>query len=325
MDTQPEPHPPRLLDQVRAAIRARHYSRRTEKADTTWIRRFIVFHDKRHPREMGQPEVTAYLTHLATARKVSASTQNQALSAILFLYREVLRQELDWLDDVVRAKRSIRVPTVLTREEVSVLLAQLAGTPRLVALLMYGGGLRLLEALQLRIKDLDFAAGEITVHAGKGRKDRRTILPKRVQPALHAHLDRVRRLHHADLSVGAGHVALPDSLALKYPTAAHDWPWQWVFPATRAYRDPETGQKRRHHLHETVIQQAIRTARLKAALTKPATSHTLRHSFATHLLESGYDIRTIQELLGHTDVATTMIYTHVLNKGGRGVKSPLDD
>jgi integron integrase len=274
---------------------------------------------------MGQLEVTAYLTHLATVRKVSASTQNQALSAILFLYREVLRQELDWLDDVVRAKRSIRVPTVLTRDEVAVLIAPLAGTPRLVALLMYGGGLRLLEALQLRIKDLDFAAGEITVRAGKGRKDRRTLLPKRVQPALQAHLERVRRLHHADLAVGAGHVALPDSLALKYSTASNDWPWQWVFPATRAYRDPTTGPRRRHHLHETVIQQAIRDARLKSGLTKPATSHTLRHSFATHLLEAGYDIRTIQELLGHTDVATTMIYTHVLNKGGRGVRSPLDD
>jgi integron integrase len=325
MDHQQDPRPPRLLDQLRAAIRARHYSRRTEKAYTTWVRRFIVFHDKRHPRELGQPEVTAYLTYLATTRKVSASTQNQALSAILFLYREVLRQDLPWLDDVVRAKRSIRVPVVLTREEVAALLSHLTGTPHLVATLLYGGGLRLLEALQLRIKDLDFATGEITVRAGKGRKDRHTMLPQRARAPLHEHLQRVKRLHDADLAAGAGHVALPDSLQLKYPGASRDWGWQWVFPATRSYRDPETAQRRRHHLHETVIQQAVRDARLRAQLTKPATSHTLRHSFATHLLESGYDIRTIQELLGHTDVATTMIYTHVLNRGGRGVKSPLDD
>lgn len=320
-----DPHPPRLLDQVRAAIRARHYSRRTEKAYTTWIRRFVLFHAKRHPAEMGQPEVTAYLTHLAVVDKVSASTQNQALSAILFLYREVLHQELDWLDDVVRAKRSYRVPVVLTREEVTTLLAELSGTPHLVATLLYGAGLRLLEALRLRVKDLDFARAEITVREGKGRKDRHTMLPRVAHADLQRHLARVKRQHDHDLAHDAGHVALPDSLALKYPSASRDWAWQWVFPATRCYRDADTGQLRRHHLHESVLQQAVREARRRAHLAKPATCHTLRHSFATHLLESGYDIRTIQELLGHTDLTTTMLYTHVLNRGGHGVRSPLDE
>ncbi len=316
--------PPRLLDQVRAAIEARHYSRRTEVAYTDWIVKFIVFHGRRHPREMGEPEVTAYLSHLATVRKVSASTQNQALAALLFLYRQVLGEDLPWLDGVVRAKPTLRIPVVLTRTETAALLRELDGPSHVVAVLLYGAGLRLLEALQLRIKDVDFHGNELTVRRGKGGKDRRTMLPARARPLLQEQIERVRALHQRDLTVGAGYVALPDALEGKNPSAARDINWQWVFPATRWYRDPETGHKRRHHLHESVVQQAVRDARQRAGLTKPATSHTLRHSFATHLLESGYDIRTIQELLGHNDVTTTMIYTHVLNKGGRGVKSPLD-
>ena len=320
----PAPREPRLLDQVRAAIAARHYSRRTERAYVDWIVRYIEFHHRRHPREMSEREVTAYLSHLATERQVAASTQNQALAALLFLYREVLGLDLPWLNDVVRAKRSVRIPVVLSRDEVAALLRQLDGTPHLVALLMYGSGLRLLEAMQLRIKDVDFQRRELTVRHGKGAKDRRTMLPSRLNAPLHEQIERVLRQHQDDVLRGAGYVALPLAFAQKNPAAARDPGWQWLFPATRWHRDRETGQRRRHHLHESVVQEAIRNARRAAGLTKPATSHTLRHSFATHLLESGYDIRTIQELLGHTDVTTTMIYTHVLNKGGRGVRSPLD-
>lgn len=316
---------PRLLDEFRRAIQARHYSRRTEKAYATWIRRYVYFHGKRHPKDLGAEEITAFLSHLATDRKVSASTQNQALSALLFLYREVLGFDLPWLDGIVRAKRTVKVPVVLTVREVELVLARMHGAPWLVASLLYGAGLRLLEAMRLRVQDLDFRSGEITVRHGKGGKDRRTMLPTKVAHPLRAHLEIVKRQHEADLAQGAGYVELPAALGRKYPGAALEWSWQWVFPATRHYLHRETGQRRRHHLHESVIQKLVRQAVREAGITKRATSHTLRHSFATHLLEAGYDIRTIQELLGHSDVATTMIYTHVLNKGGRGVRSPLDE
>lgn len=309
---------------VRAAIRARHYSHRTEKAYVGWIRRFVVFHGRRHPRTMGHDEIAAFLSHLATGRKVSASTQNQALSALLFLYREVLGVQLDWVN-IVRAKRPFRLPVVMTREEVRILLDAMAGTPWLVASLLYGGGLRITEGLRLRVKDLDFTTRVITVHDGKGQKDRVTVLPLSLVEPLTSHLDRVRKQHQADREQGLGCVALPAALAVKYPRAREEWAWQWVFPATRHYVDDETGKRHRHHLHESVVQRAFKEAVRRIGLVKPASCHTLRHSFATHLLENGYDIRTIQELLGHKDVATTMIYTHVLNRGGRIVKSPLDN
>ena len=320
----PDNREPKLLDRVRAAIQVRHYSRRTELAYVSWVRRFVQYHGFRHPMEMGQQEVADFLNHLAQQRKVSASTQNQALSALLFLYRDVLEIDPGWIDGVVRAKRSIHVPVVLTVQEVRTLLEQLRGTPWLVANLLYGSGLRLLEALRLRVKDVDFQTGEIIIRDGKGRKDRRTMLPQAVARPLRAHLQRMQAQHDQDLKIGLGTVAVPHAIAHKYPHAAREWPWQWVFPATRFHRDRATGERRRHHLHETVIQRAVKTAVRMAGLTKPASCHTLRHSFATHLLEDGYDIRTIQDLLGHRDVSTTMIYTHVLNRGGRGVRSPLD-
>jgi integron integrase len=315
--------PAQLFDRTRLLIRARHYSCRTEKAYLGWIRRFIAFHGRRHPGDLGSREVVDFLSRLAVDGHVSASTQNQAFSALLFLYRTVLGRELTGLE-ATRAKPPQRLPVVLSRSEVTDVLARLKGPPRLMALLMYGGGLRLLEAASLRVKDVDFDRSELTVRDGKGRKDRVTILPGRTAERLRAHLERVRGLHQADLKAGAGAVQLPDALARKYPTAMFEWPWQWVFPARRSYVDPETGCRRRHHLHESVVQRAFREAVRTAGISKAATCHTLRHSFATHLLESGYDIRTIQELLGHSDVATTMIYTHVLNRGGRGVRSPLD-
>ena len=274
---------------------------------------------------MGEAEVTAYLTHLATVRRVSASTQNQALSALLFLYRAVLGRDLDWLDDVVRAKRPRRLPVVLAGREVRRLLDAMEGVPRLMASVIYGSGLRLMECATLRVKDVDLDRQEIRLRDGKGQRDRVTMLPASLVPQLREHLASGRAVHARLVAAGRGHVALPDALARKYPNASREWKWQWVFPATRSYRDPETAQLRRHHLHETVLQRAVKVAAAKAALTKRVTCHTLRHSFATHLLEAGYDIRTIQELLGHRSVATTMIYTHVLNKGGRGVRSPLDD
>lgn len=316
--------PPRLLDRMRAGLLARHYSKRTVRAYVSWVRRFILFHGKRHPDEMGGAEVGAFLSSLATKGKVSASTQNQALAALLFLYQQVLGRELEWLGDLVHAKRPKQVPVVLGRREARDLLARLRGPAWLVCALLYGGGLRLLEALRLRVKDLDIERLEIVVRRGKGAKDRRTVLPTALIEPLRRHLAEVKALHEADLSSGAGAVVLPDALERKYPNAAREWGWQWLFPATRTYTDPETGDMRRHHLHETVIQRAVREAAVAAGITKPATPHTLRHSFATHLLEDGYDILTIQELLGHRDVSTTMIYTHVLNRGSHGVRSPLD-
>jgi integron integrase len=321
--TSPSGSPPKLLDQVRQAIRLRHYSRRTEAAYVAWIRRFIVFHRKRHPRELGEPEVTAFVSSLA-ARGVSASTQNQALNAILFLYSAVLHQQLERMNEIVRAQRPARLPVVLSREEVSALLSQLRGSVWLMASLMYGAGLRLLECVELRVKDLNFDRTELTIRDGKGGKDRVTVIPASLKAPLAQHLNRVKAQHDADLTAGRGGVALPGSLRAKYPNAPFEWAWQWVFPATRFYVDRETSERRRHHLHESVLQRAVKDAARAAGIPRPATPHSLRHSFATHLLEAGYDIRTIQELLGHRDVSTTMIYTHVLNRGGCGVQSPLD-
>ena len=318
------PARPRFLDSVRQELRSRHFSPRTEEAYVGWIRRFILHHGKRHPAEMGEREVGDFLSNLATQRRVSPSTQNQALAALLFLYKEVLRRQLPWLEGVVRARRPPRLPVVLSRPEVHAILGRLEGVPRLMGALLYGAGLRLMECCRLRVKDMDLARGEITVRDGKGRKDRVTMLPASLRAPLAAHLKTTRLQHDDDLRHGWGHVELPGALARKYPNASREWTWQWVFPATRRYRDPETGQWRRHHLHESLLQRLVKQAVRKAGIHKPASCHTLRHSFATHLLERGYDIRTIQELLGHSDVTTTMIYTHVLNRGGRGVRSPLD-
>ncbi|HZN04267.1 MAG TPA: integron integrase [Candidatus Polarisedimenticolia bacterium] len=316
--------PPRLLERLRYEVRVRHYSRRTEEAYSAWVRRFILFHGKRHPKTMGEPEVARFLTWLATERRVSANTQSQALSAILFLYREVLDADVGWVQNVVRAKPSRRLPVVLTRDEVVVVLRHLSGTPWLVAALLYGSGLRLLEALRLRVKDVEPGALQLTVRSGKGQKDRITMLPRTLKEPLRRHLEIVRLQHAQDVARGGGRVELPDAIARKYPDAGRDWGWQWVFPATRTYVDPASGERRRHHLHESVLQRAVHSAVRHSRLAKPASCHTFRHSFATHLLEDGYDIRTVQELLGHGDVATTMIYTHVLNRGGRGVLSPAD-
>ncbi len=339
----PPPRPPRLLARLRAAARVRHYSPRTEQAYVWWVRRFVAYHDGRHPEALGAPAVEAFVTHLATARRVSASTQNQALAALLFLYGPVLGMPLPRLGAVVRAQRPRRLPTVLTRAEVHAVLRTLgapdrartapaghptgpaAGPPyALVATLLYGAGLRLTEALHLRAKDLDLGRRELLVRDGKGGKDRVTVLPAVAAAPLTAHLARVRALHARDRARGGGRVALPGALGRKYPNAAGEWGWQWVFPATSRYRDPATGDRVRHHLHESAVQRAVRDAALRAGLAKRVTCHTFRHSFATHLLEAGDDIRTVQELLGHTDVRTTMIYTHVLNRGGRGGVSPAD-
>jgi integron integrase len=316
--------PPRLLDRLRAALRARHYSLRTEQSYVAWVKRFVVFHGKRHPDGMGEPEINAFLSSLATQGRVAASTQNQALSALLFLYRRVLEKPFPEMTTLVRARRPARLPVVLTRDEVRRVLARLFGEPRLVANLLYGSGLRLLEALRLRVKDVDLSRNEILVRDGKGQKDRVTMLAAALKPDLAAHLRAVRDLHEAEVARGGGDVELPDGIRIKYPAAAKSWPWQYVFPAARESTDPRSGEVRRHHLPETAVQRAVKRAAGLAGVTKHASCHTLRHSFATHLLESGYDIRTIQELLGHRDVATTMIYTHVLNSGGRGVRSPLD-
>jgi integron integrase len=314
----------KLLHRVRDAIRMRHYSRRTEEAYAYWIRRFIVFHGKRHPSVMGAPEVSAFLSWLAVDQRVSASTQNQALSAVLFLYREVLCQEVGDLQPVVRARTPERLPVVLSRGEVSAVLSHLDGTMRLVVLLLYGSGLRLRECLELRVKDIDFERDQLIVRRGKGQKDRVTTLPSAARPLLVAHLEAVRRQHHDDLAGGLGRVVLPYALDRKCPRASTEWAWQFVFPASRICRDPAFGPPSRFHVHESVIQRAVAEAARRAGIPKRVSCHTFRHSFATHLLEDGYDIRTVQELLGHADVSTTMIYTHVLNRGGLGVRSPAD-
>jgi len=314
----------KLLTRLRVELRARHYSRRTEQAYVQWVRRYVRFHGLRHPRVLGRAEAEAFLSDLAVRGGVSASTQNQALAALLFLYRRVLRVELPWLRDVVRAKRPLRLPVVLTRDEVGRLLAALVGAPRLVGVVMYGGGLRLSEALGLRVQDLDLSRGEVLVRAGKGNRDRRTVLARAAVPLLREHLRVVKAEYGRDLADPRGvRVRLPDAIARKYPAAEREWTWRWVFPAARLYEAP-VGRWWRHHLHESVVQRAVRQAAGRAGLEKRAGCHTLRHSFATHLLEDGYDIRTVQELLGHRDVKTTMTYTHVLNRGGLGVRSPAD-
>lgn len=315
---------PKLLDQVRAAVRRKHYSPRTAESYTHWIRRFIYFHGIRHPSDLGEREVTAFLNHLASDRNVAASTQNQALSALLFLYREVLDTPLGWLNGLERAKRPARVPAVLTRTEAHAILDQFHGARWLMASLLYGAGLRLRECLKLRIKDVDFEYRQITVRDGKGAKDRVTMLPLGLVLPLKEHLVRVRALHDRDVASGHGDVELPGALAVKYPRMAYEWGWKFAFPSHKLAIDPRTGAVRRHHVYENYLIRAVKEAVRSAGITKHVSCHTLRHSFATHLLESGYDIRTVQELLGHSDVSTTMIYTHVLNKGGQGVTSPLD-
>jgi integron integrase len=315
---------PRLLDEVRTALRVRHYSRRTEKSYVSWVRRFILFHQKRHPAELGASEVSEFLSDLAIRRGVSASTQNQALGALLFLYRVVLNVETIGLEDVARARRSARLPVVLSRSEVKQVIDNLEGTHRLVGMLLYGTGLRLLECLRLRVLQVDFSLRRIVVREGKGGRDRVTFLPRAVEEPLRLQLARVRDVHEADLRAGGGRVELPYALAQKYPAAETEWNWQWVFPASRTYVDRQSGVQRRHHLHESAVQRAVRAAALRAGLPKRVTCHTFRHSFATHLLEDGSDIRTVQEILGHRDLKTTMIYTHVLEKGPFGIPSPAD-
>jgi integron integrase len=315
---------PKLLDRVRAEIRVRHYSLRTEQAYVDWVRRFVLFHNKRHPKEMGAVELRDFLSHLAVDRNVSASTQNQAKSALLFLYREVLQIELPWLDEVIAAKSAKRLPVVLTQVEVRALLGAMSGTMGLMASLLYGTGMRLMEGLRLRVKDVEFSRREIIVREGKGNKDRVTVLPENLILPLQAHLVKVKALHERDLAAGFGEVYLPTALAVKYPNAPKAWSWQFIFPSPVRSFDPRSGAERRHHVYETSVQRAVREASKLADIHKLVTPHVLRHSFATHLLQAGYDIRTVQELLGHKDVQTTMIYTHVLNRGGRGVVSPLD-
>lgn len=313
-----------LLQSITQIMRVRRYSKRTEEAYINWIIRYIRFHNTQHPSLLGHKHAEMFLTHLAVAEHVSASTQNQALNAILFLYKDVLKTPLAHLADVTRAKRTLRIPVVFTPFEARSILANLTGTPCLVANLLYGSGLRLLEALRLRVKDIDFQAHTIIVREGKGNKDRRTVLADTVIPRLKSHLEKVKAMHAIDYADGFGEVHLPDQLSKKYPDAARSWEWQYVFPASRRSADPATQKIMRHHIEESHIQREIKKAIGKADILKGGSAHTFRHSFATHLLENGYDIRTVQELLGHSDVRTTMIYTHVLNKGGLAVVSPLD-
>jgi len=313
-----------LLDQVRERVRLKHYSIRTEQAYVSWIKRFILFHQKRHPREMGRGEIEAFLSHLAVVRKVSSSTQNQAFNALLFLYNHVLNKSLDDGINAVRAKRSTRLPEVMTHQEALKLIERLAGTQRLMAQLLYGSGLRLMECVRLRIKDVDFNRNHIVVRDGKGRKDRVTVLPETLKVALRDHLKRVKRLHQDDLAKGYGSVCLPDAPGRKYPNASREWGWQYVFPSKGLSTDPRSGKLRRHHIHENNLQKAVKYAAQMARIGRRVSCHTFRHSFATGLLEAGYDIRTVQELLGHKNVNTTMIYTHVLNRGAKAVRSPLD-
>jgi len=315
---------PRLLEQVRATIRARHLSPRTEQAYVQWIVRYVRHHRMRHPAGLGSAEIRDFLTTLAVRDRVAPSTQNQALAALLLLHREVLRHDLESLEPLIRPKVRKRLPVVLTRDEVRAVLVRMSGVTRLMATLLYGCGLRLLECCRLRVMDLDFGRHQVIVRRGKGDKDRVTMLPAVVRDELRRHVERVRLQHESDVARGGGWVELPPSLSRKLPSADREWIWQWVFPATRTYIERESGKRRRHHLHETVVQDAVRRAVLAAGLSKRATCHTFRHSFATHLLEDGSDIRTVQELLGHNDLATTMIYTHVLNRGPSGVRSPID-
>jgi integron integrase len=316
--------PPKLLDRVRTTLRVRHYSPRTESAYVGWIRRFIHFHDVRHPDEMGSTEVVAFLSDLAVNGQVSASTQNQALAALLFLYRHVLGRELEGLDNAVRARRPRHLPVVLPRHEVAAVLAQMGGEPQLVASLLYGSGFRLLECLRLRIKDIDFSRRQITVREGKGNRDRAALLPRATEDALRLQMDAAEAIFRTDRSNGVAGVQLPDALARKYPGAATEWKWHWLFPAARLSLDPRSQIRRRHHLMDNAIQRAVRAATVRAGIHKRVTPHTFRHCFATHLLEDGADIRTVQTLLGHRDLKTTMIYTHVVDRGPMGVRSPLD-
>lgn len=314
-----------LLDQVRMSLQSRHYSERTADAYVHWIRRYILFHGKKHPKNMAESEINGFLTHLAVEAKLSASTQSQALSALLYLYRHVLNREIDELGKIVRARRSRRLPVVLTQEETRQVLDHLSGVKQLIAALLYGSGLRLIECLRMRVQDLDFGRHEIIVRDGKGQEDRVTMLPTSLVQALQAHLKGVRAIHQRDRLDGWGRVKLPHAIERKYVNAATDWRWQWVFPQVNRWRDRQTGRQGRHHMDPSLVQKAVTQAVRRTGLTKRATCHTFRHSFATHLLVSGYDIRTVQELLGHKDVRTTMIYTHVLNRGGKGVRSPIDD
>jgi integron integrase len=314
----------RLLDQVRDVIRKKHYSIRTEQAYVQWIKRFIIFHNKRHPKDMGEKELSQFISHLATNERVASSTQNQALNAIVFLYKQVLRIQLDEFGHMERAKKPEKLPTVMSKSEVRLVLAAMSGTYRLMAKLLYGCGLRLMECVRLRVKDIDFDRDQIIVRDGKGMKDRTTMLPEQLKSLLSDQLGRIKIIHEQDLKNGFGEVYLPFALGKKYPNAAKELGWQYVFPSEKISKDPRSGKMRRHHVDESGLQKAVRNAARKAGLLKPVSPHTFRHSFATHLLEDGYDIRTVQELLGHKDVSTTMIYTHVINKGGMGVKSPLD-
>lgn len=316
---------PKLLDRVRWQLRAKRYSIRTEAAYVDWIRRFILFHRKRHPDEMGEAEIAQFLSHLAVDKHVAASTQNQAFSALLFLYQQVLDRKLDFIDDVQRVTRPAKLPVVFTPAEARAVLAHLKGEYRLMAELLYGSGLRLMECVRLRVKDIDFGYGHITVRDGKGLRDRITVLPERLRRPLQVHLEHVQEIYERDLARGGGRVYLPFALERKYRNANRSWPWQYVFPAAKLSIDPRLGEMRRHHISEKNLQKAVKTAIERAAIKKAASCHTFRHSFATHLLEKGQDIRTVQELLGHKDVSTTMIYTHVLNKPGLAVRSPLDE